>query len=198
LLEKELGMKRIAFLVLGLALSTSLFAQQFYSVKNPNTVKPEGSPRPASAVQADKDSALSCLAAIADYVKANGVDKTVQEINKGRQGAFANKFPKTHFYLSMSKKKGAKGWPIIAHGSNPALVGFDVTDVSMFMDHTGWQYLTDLFAKMDTTKIGVVDGLLWADPEWANGKKCRMFAYNTFLTSGSDQYWLYFAIWLDE
>jgi hypothetical protein len=190
-------MKRIVLLLACLSLSISLFAQQFYTVKNPNPASPEGKPRPAGTVEEEKKLALACLASIEAYMKTNGVEKTVEEINKGRQGAFSKQFPKSHFYLSMSKKKGAAGWPIVAHGSNPALVGFDVPDVSVFMDNTGWKYLTDLFAKKDPSKIGVVDGLIWADPDWASGKKCRMLAYNTFIPVKSDEFWLYFAIWLD-
>ncbi len=190
-------MKRIALLIVFLTGASFLFAQQFYTVKNPNQVKSEGNPRPAAQLEADKSQAIACLASIKDYMKANGPDKTIQEINKGRQGTFAKQLPASHFYLSMSKKKGATGWPIVAHGSNPALVGFDVPDVGVFMDNTGWKYLTDLFSKIDKSKIGVVDGLLWADPEWSGGKKCRMTAYNTFIASGSDEYWLYFAVWQD-
>jgi hypothetical protein len=190
-------MKRVAFSLVFLSISISICAQEFYTVNNPNQVRTEGKPRPEAQVKREKELALSCLEAVGDYVKTNGIDKTVQEINKGRLGAFRNKFPKSHFYLSLSKKRRPNGWPIIAHGSNSALIGFEVGDVSTLIDFTGWQYLTDLLSKADRSKIGVIADLLWADPQWANGKKCRMTAYNRFLTSGVDEYWVYFAVWLD-
>jgi hypothetical protein len=126
--------------------------------------------------------------------------KTVDELNKGRAGELGRYMPESHFYLSLSLNQGEKmHWKIIAHPTLAALVGYDVPDMGMIKDNTGWAYDAEMLEALAANpgKIGLVENLVWNDPEWSDNS-CRMNAYtNVFVHEGS-RYHLYYAVWLDK
>jgi len=178
--------------------STASFAQSI-TVKNPNNPQ-GGSTRDAQVVAAEKKLAVEALAAIDRMAKTEGIAKASAEINKGRAGAFGKLMPQGHFYLSVCEFKTPTSAVFVAHGTNPAFVGFEVPSLEIFKDNTGWNYAEALFQKAGsaTNFDGVIEGILWTDPEWQKGKKAQMVAFNKVATYGQKKYWLYYAVWTEQ
>jgi len=187
------------FLILVLwCFSAAAFAETI-TVKNP-TVEKTAKPRDAKLVETEKTQALACLKAIDDMATAQGIAPVVAEINKGRTGAFGKFMPKEHFYLSLCEFKTADTAVFVAHGTNPAFVGFEVPSLGIFKDNTGWEYANALFSKAAGKKAfdGVMNGIVWSDPEWQKGKKAQMTAYNKVAVYAGKTYWTYYAVWIEE
>lgn len=189
------------FMVLVLiSISVTAFAETI-TVTNPSAAKASvGKARDAKIVAAEKAGALATLKAIDDMAKTSGVAKVVAEINKGRAGAFGKSMPKGHFYLSLCEFKTADSAVFVAHGTNQAFVGFEVPSLDIFQDNTGWTYAKDLFAQAKGKRAfdGVMEGIVWSDPEWQKGKKAQMAAYNKVAEYGGKLYWTYYAVWIEE
>jgi hypothetical protein len=170
------------------------------TIRNPNALKYTGTPRDPSIVEAEMRLGRDLTLVIEDYLQQNGLRKTVDELNKDRTGELGRYMLTTHFYLSFSVNMGEPmHWRIIAHSTMPALVGYDIPDFSMVKDSTGWAYNTEMLEVLAANpgKIGLVENLIWNDPEWS-GKSCRMDAYtNVFAYQGS-RYHFYYAVWLDK
>lgn len=197
-MKKYLILLSLGFLSLG-----TVGAQVIIKNPNPYTPGADVKPRSAAVVAAEKKMAQEAVKAIDAYAKANGIDKAIVEVNKGRSGAFAKSIPATPVYLAITKMKGTTAGSIVGH-IIPAFVGFEIPDLSAFKDNTNWAYDTELFTKGGKGSFeGTIEGVLWSDPEWQKGKKCLMIAYNKVQayknTAGqTDNYWTYFAIWLEE
>lgn len=195
-------MKAAIVLLLGLFFLGNVFGQ--VALKNPNAFKAgaDVKPRDAAVVASEKKEIKDCADAIDAYIKQNGPDKTIAEINKGKTGYFAQFFPKGTFYLGLEQMKSPTSATIVAH-NNPAFIGFEIADLGMFLDNTNWAYDKELFAKGGTGDFeGTIDGIVWSDPDWQKGKKCRMYAYNKVksysINGKSYRYWTYLGIWLDQ
>lgn len=190
-------------LLLSLLSAGGLFAEVV--VKNPNSYTPaaDEKPRPSAVVASEKKMAQEAVKAIDEYAKAHGIDAAIAEVNKGRSGAFGKFIPKTPLYLAITKMKGTTAGTIVGH-IIPAFVGFEIPDLTAFKDNTNWAYDSELFAKGGKGSFdGVIEGILWSDPEWQKGKKCLMVAYNKVqayknAAGQTDNYWTYYAIWLEE
>jgi hypothetical protein len=173
---------------------------EILTIRNPNASQYTGSPRDPAQVEAEMKLGCDLALLIEDYLRQNGLRKTVDELNKGRAGELGRYMLTTHFYLSFSVNMGERmHWKIIAHSTMPALVGYDIPDFSMVKDNTGWAYNTEMLKALEANpqKIGLVENLIWNDPEWS-ANSCRMDAYtNVFAYEGSS-YHFYYAVWLDK
>jgi len=172
----------------------------FVTIRNPHVLKYTGSQRDATQVEAEMKLGRDLALLIEDYVRQNGLRKTVTELNKGRSGELGRYMPGSHFYLSFSVNQGERmHWKIIAHPTLPALVGYDVPDLGMIKDNTGWAYNAEMLELLaaNPTKIGLIENLIWSDPEWSS-HTCRMNAYTTIFPYEGNQYHLYYAVWLDK
>jgi len=192
-------MRLSILVILSLLFCSTVGFAETVSVKNPGAVK-SGKPRDAKLIDSEKKLALDCLKAIDDMAKADGVAKAIAEINKGRVGAFGSLMPKEHFYLSLCEFKTDTSAVFVAHGTNPAFVGFEVPSLDIFKDNTGWNYAEAMFKKAGGKDNfdGTIEGILWSDPEWQKGKKDQMVAYNKVAKYGQKKYWTYYAVWIEE
>ena len=173
---------------------------EIVTIRNPNALQYTGSPREPAMVEAEMRLGRDMALVIEDYLRQNGLRKTVDELNKGRTGELGRYMLTTHFYLSFSVNMGeSMHWKIIAHSTMPALVGYDIPDFNMVKDNTGWAYNAEMLEVLaaNPPKIGLVENIIWKDPEWS-GNSCRMNAYtNVFAYQGS-RYHFYYAVWLDK
>jgi hypothetical protein len=174
--------------------------REFITLRNPNALEYTGSPRDAAQVEAEMKLGRGITLIIEDFMRQNGLRKTVDELNKGRSGELGRYMPTTHFYLSLSVNMGERmHWKIIAHSTMPALVGYDIPDFRMVKDNTGWAYdaeMLDVLAAQPA-KIGLVQNLIWNDTDWS-GHGCRMNAYTNVFSFQGSQYHFYYAVWLDK
>lgn len=169
-------------------------------IRNPNALKYTGTPRDPAEAEAEMRLGRDLALVIEDYLRQNGLRKTVDELNKGRTGELGRYMLKSHFYLSFSVNMGeSMHWKIIAHSTMPALVGYDIPDFSMVKDNTGWAYNTVMLEALAANpgKLGLVENLIWNDPEWS-GSSCRMNAYTNVFDFQGSRYHFYYAVWLDK
>jgi len=192
--------KSILTVIALIAAVTMAGADALTVVKNPNPGTVAGKARDAAVVAAERKQAQDGVHAISAMAKSDGIAKVIAEINKGRAGAFAKYMPTGHFYLSLCEFKSDTSAVFVAHGTNPAFVGFEVPSLDIFKDNTGWNYADALFGKAGGRRAleGVMEGVVWTDPDWQKGKVCRMAAYNQVFQAGEKFYWTYFAVWLDQ
>ena len=173
---------------------------EFITIRNPHELKHTGSPRGPAQVGAEMSLGRDLVLVIEDYIRQNGLRKTVTELNKGRSGELGRYMPESHFYLSFSVNQGERmHWKIIAHPTLPAAVGYDIPDLGMVKDNTGWSYNAEMLEALaaNPTKIGIIEDLIWTDPEWSS-HSCRMNAYTNIFAYQGNRYTLYYAVWLDK
>jgi len=173
---------------------------EIVTIRNPNALKYTGAPRDPAMVESEMRLGRDLALVIEDYLQQNGLRKTVDELNKGRTGELGSYMLTTHFYLSFSVNMGERmHWKIIAHATMSALVGYDIPDFSMVKDNTGWAYNTQMLEALAANpgKLGLVENLIWNDPEWS-GNSCRMNAYTNVFDFQGSRYHFYYAVWLDK
>jgi hypothetical protein len=173
---------------------------EFFTINNPNKLVHTGRPRDEKVVKDELEKSFQLSLYIEDYTNSNGLEKTVNEINKGRDGELAKYMPDTFFYLSFSENIiGEAPRTIIAHATLPSAIGFTIPELSMIKDNTGWAYNGHIQGVLEAENYnrGLIENLIWTDPVWSY-YSCRMKAYYTLFNYEGKEYNLYYAIWLDE
>lgn len=174
---------------------------EFVIITNPNNLTHTGKAREKDLVDKELEACMKLSLFIEDYTKQNGIKKTIEEVNKGKDGELGSYMPDEHFYLSFSENiLGDSTRTIIAHATIPSAVGFAIPDLSMIKDNTGWPYngiMQDLLESQDVIKSGIIEELIWTDPVWSSNS-CRMTAHYTLFYYNNKEYNLYYAIWLDR
>jgi len=107
----------------------------------------------STALAADAGTAKDAQAMVKKavvFLKANGKDKTLAEASNPK-----GQFVSGDTYLSIYDATGH----VVAHGTNPKLIGKDVTDLK---DADGKYFIKDILAKAKS------DGSGWIDYRWPN------------------------------
>lgn len=104
-----------------------------------------------AADQGTKDEAAAMVKKAVAYAKANGKDKLLAEVGNGSKGQFVDR----DLYVSVWSPDAK----VLAHGSNPKLVG---TDVSELKDADGKPFMKEILTKAASSGSG------WVDYKWAN------------------------------
>lgn len=173
---------------------------EFITISNPNSLNYTGSPRDKEIVEREIEQCMALALYIEDYTKINGLEKTMEEVNKGKKGELASFMPDSHYYLSFSENIwGESSRKIIAHATIPAAVGYVIPNLSMIKDNTGWSYNGEMQSLLELKKSnhGLIEGLIWTDPVWSPNS-CRMTAFYTLFNFEGKEYNLYHAVWLDN
>lgn len=174
---------------------------EFITITNSNSTSHTGKPRDKNLVKKELDQCMNLALYIEKYTKTNGLEKTIAEINKGRDGELSPFMSDDHFYLSFSENIiGESIRTIIAHATLPSAVGFAIPELSMIKDNTGWSYngeMQEVLESQDSIKSGIIEELVWTDPSWS-ANSCRMTAHYTLFYYDNKEYNLYHAVWLDE
>ncbi len=173
---------------------------KFLTINNPNKLEYTGRPRDEKIVKDELEKCFELSLHIEEYTNTNGLEKTVNEINKGRDGELGKYMPDTFFYLSFSENIiGEAPRTIIAHATLPTAIGFTIPELSLIKDNTGWAYNGHMQGVLEVENYnrGLIENLIWTDPVWSY-YSCRMTAYYTLFNYEGKEYNLYHAIWLDE
>ena len=165
------------------------------TIPNPNTRKIQTKPRPAAEIAADKKLVEEGAEEILKYMVKNGRDMTLEEIGKGKSGAFGSYIQSIHNYFSLNEI--INGTLTIVGHTVPAYVGFEL-DSNQFADLSGW-----LYWKATEEKIGVSNriwttNVYWNDVQWANGAECTMDNYTRVFKFDGNEYWYYNNVWTTQ
>ena len=105
----------------------------------------------SAAEKGTQDEAVAMVRKAAAYMKANGADKTISEANNPK-----GQFIYRDLYLSIYDLNGK----VVAHGTNPKLVG---VDVSKLKDADDKSFMKDILDKAKAEGKGMVD-YKWVNP----------------------------------
>ena len=105
----------------------------------------------SAAEKGTQDEAVAMVKKAAAYMRANGVDKTLAEANNPK-----GQFIYRDLYLSIYDLSGK----IAAHGTNPKLIG---VDVSKLKDADDKSFMKDILDKAKAAGQGTVD-YKWVNP----------------------------------
>lgn len=123
----------------------------------------------ASARADDKKTAVAMVKAAADFMKKNGKDKLLAEINAGG----GKEFRKGEIYVFAYGLDGT----VIAHPTNPALVGKNLLGVP---DPAG-RYFRKEIVELATTK-----GSGWVDYKYLNPSNRKVEEKTTYVEKAGD------------
>jgi cytochrome c len=110
-----------------------------------------------AADNASAPAALALVHKVIAYMKENGKEKTISEINDGRSKRFIDR----DLYIVVNTLDGKN----LAHGVNPRIVGLDLSQIK---DVDGKYYVKESLALIKTNGQG------WVDYKWPNPKTQRI------------------------
>jgi len=120
-----------------------------------------------SYVPGTADEAKAMVEKAVAFMKANGKEKAFREFTEG------NKFKKNDLYIFVVDMNGV----ILAHGSNPKLVG---RDMSTLKDAGGKLFIKEIIDEAN------VKGNGWSDYKWANPVTKKIDLKSTYFQKTND------------
>ena len=167
-------------------LAAAAFAEELV-ISNPyideyvKTFPMQTKPRDSATIQAERQLMIDGAEAVAAYAKAHGVEQAAVEINKGKDGAFAQYLPgsQTRMSLFQTIERRPEGDQIVlkAHSLFANLIGQTLI-TNEFADVSGWKFLVE-YCRIAFSQVGRgwVDQTLWVDEFWGGNKPTRFNAY---------------------
>jgi signal transduction histidine kinase len=124
-------------------------------------------PMGCSYVPGTADEAKAMVEKAAAFMKANGKEKAFREFTEGTA------FKKNDLYIFVVNMDGV----ILAHGSNPKLVGKDMSNLK---DAGGKLFITEIINEANAKGNG------WSDYKWANPVSKKIDLKSTYFLKTND------------
>ena len=167
--------------------------------KNPNTMELGTTRRTAVSIENEKKAIMQLAVKFLESVSKNGLDMTLEEVNKSRDGKFGEYLLGPYFYFAILQKSKDVIWTIKAHGTSRDFIGVDI-DTTQWQDLTEWKYFVEPITKVaagETNNLWI-ENVYWKDPNWAGGEPVIFDAYERFYKIGNEEYLLHFCQFLYE
>lgn len=164
---------------------------------NKNTMKLNTTLRGSAEIEKEKKAVEEFSEYFLEYIDKNGIEETLEEVNKSKDGVFKKYYVGPYYYLPICEKTDEDVYTIRAHATSRDFIGVEL-NLNNWKDLSGWTYIKDAaehFEKGDTNRLWV-NGVYWKDPNYLGGEKIQFSVYERFFKVENKTYLFHYVLFL--